>query len=124
MSKVSTFIISNYSMFQHGLKSLLSQQSEVEVVGRARTPDQALDQVKVLHPDVVILDSTNLPDDPNFVLKRIFRACPNVKVICLNLHSNLLAIYRLVEPKSAEFQVLRHKVEDPTDLMQAIGYVF
>jgi DNA-binding NarL/FixJ family response regulator len=121
MSKVSTFIISSYSMFQQGLKSLLSQQSNVEIVGRAAYPDQAIDQVRDLHPDLVILDSTNLADDPRSVLKRIFRACPTIKVICLNLHSNLLAVYLLTEPRSAEVRVLKRKVEDLPDLIQAIG---
>jgi DNA-binding NarL/FixJ family response regulator len=108
-------------MFQQGLKSLLSQQGNVKIVGRATYPDQAIDRVKGLHPDVVILDSTNLADDPRSVLKRIFRACPTIKVICLNLHSNLLAVYLMAEPKSAGLRVLKRKVEDLPDLIQAIG---
>src|SRR5262245_37324566 len=112
MPKINTFIISNYAMFQQGLKSILSQQGNVEVVGRARTPDQALREVEIIHPDVIILDSTSLADDPLSMLRHIFRVCPNIKVICLNLHSNLLAAYHLVEPRSAELRVLKRTVED------------
>jgi DNA-binding NarL/FixJ family response regulator len=47
-------------MFQHGLESLLSQQDGVDIIGRTTNPDSALEQIKTLQPDVVIIDSTKL----------------------------------------------------------------
>jgi DNA-binding NarL/FixJ family response regulator len=60
MSKKTTFIISSHLMFQHGLESLLSQQDGVDIIGRTTNPDSALEQIKTLQPDVVIIDSTKL----------------------------------------------------------------
>ncbi|MBE7550244.1 MAG: response regulator transcription factor [Anaerolineales bacterium] len=124
-SKKSAFIISNYLMFQRGLKNLLVQQAKIEIVGATESPDQAIEQVKSLHPDVVILDSTNMPGDPLVSLKHIFHAYPHVKVICLNLHSNQLAIYQAVQQRAMiEYRVFKWKVEDIADLFQAISYNF
>ena len=124
-SKKSAFIISNYLMFQRGLKNLLTQQEKIEIVGATESPDRAIEQVKSLHPDVVILDSTNMPGDPLASLKHIFRACPNVKVICLSLHNNQMAIYHAVQRRATiEYRVSKWKVEDIANLFQAISYNF
>ncbi|MCL4301566.1 MAG: response regulator transcription factor [Anaerolineae bacterium] len=123
--KKSTFIISNYLMFQRGLKNLLTEQEKIEIVGATESPDQAIEQVKSLHPDVVILDSTNMPGDPLTSLKHIFHAYPKVKVICLSLHNNQMAIYQAVQQRATiEYRVFRWKVEDIADLFQAISYNF
>lgn len=123
--KKSAFIISNYLMFQHGLKNLLTQQDKIEVVGVTVSPDQAIEQVKALHPDVVILDSTNMSGDPLISLKRIFSACPDIKVICVSLHSNQMAIYQAIHRRArTEYRVFKWKVEDIADLFQAISYSF
>jgi len=45
------------------LESLLSQQDGVNIVGRTTNPDLALEQIKMLQPDVVIVDSTRLSID-------------------------------------------------------------
>jgi DNA-binding NarL/FixJ family response regulator len=87
-------------MFQHGLKNLLTQQEKIEIVGVTASPDQAIEQVKSLQPDVVILDSTNMPGDPLASLKRIFRACPDIKVICLSLYNNQVAIYQVIRRRA------------------------
>lgn len=124
-SKKSAFIISNYLMFQRGLKNLLTQQEKIEIVGATENPNQAIEQVKSLHPDVVILDSTNMPGDPLASLKHIFHACPNVKIICLSLHNNQMAIYQAVQQRATiEYRVFKWKVVDIADLFQAISYNF
>lgn len=95
-------------MFQRGLKNLLAQQEKIEIVGATERPDQAIEQVKSLHPDVVILDSTNMPGDPLVSLKHIFHACPTAKVICLSLHNNQMAIYQAVRQQAKiEYRVLK-----------------
>jgi DNA-binding NarL/FixJ family response regulator len=112
-------------MFQHGLKNLLIQQGRIEIVGATANPDQAIEQVKALQPDVVILDSTNMAGDPLTSLKRIFRASPSIKVICLSLHNNQMAIYQAIQQRTmTEYRVFKWKVEDMADLFQAISYSF
>lgn len=123
--KKSAFIISNYLMFQHGLKNLLTQQGKVEVIGATASPDEAIEKVKALHPDVVILDSTKMFGDPLSSLKRIFSASPDIKVICLSLHNNQMAIYQAIQQRTmTEYRVFKWKVEDAADLFQAINYAF
>jgi DNA-binding NarL/FixJ family response regulator len=48
-------IVSHYSLFDQGLRSALSRQPDVEVVGVCRDLEEAHAQVQVLHPDVLLL---------------------------------------------------------------------
>ncbi len=110
-------------MFQHGLESLLSQQDGVDIVGRASSPDLALEQIKTLQPDVVIVDSTKSSAE---VISKIIRALSDhrdMKVIGLNLHDNHLALYQLSRPATSDYQKLEWSVNSVTDLLKAISYM-
>ena len=76
-------------MFSQGLESLLRKESHFDIVGREKDMGQALEQIKALQPDVVIVDTDN--SHPG--VTPILRANPGVKVISLSLQNNDLYIY-------------------------------
>lgn len=110
-------------MFQHGLESLLNQQDGVDIVGRASSPDLALEQIKTLQPDVVIVDSTKLSADVISKIIRVLSDHRDTKVIGLNLHDNHLALYQLDQPATNDYQKLEWRVDTVTDLLKAISYM-
>jgi len=83
-------------MFAHGLRSLLSQDPDLQLVGQETDIDRALEQIKVSQPDIVILDSSG-PSMQKLDLKRILLARPGLKVIGLSLNSNNLYIYQATQ---------------------------
>jgi two-component system, NarL family, response regulator DevR len=122
MPKNSIFIISNHLMFQHGLESLLGHDSEVAIVGRAATIDQAVGELSRLRPDVVIIDSTSpITGLTSFILS-VLSIGTNIKIISLNLHDNQLCIYQYDRQQSAGYDMVEWKVKDITDLIKAINY--
>jgi DNA-binding NarL/FixJ family response regulator len=122
MSNKTTFIISSHLMFQHGLKSLLSQQNGVDIIGHSTNPDSALEQIKTLQPDVVIVDNTKLPVDLISKLLKTLNHQRDMKVIGLNLHDNQLTLYQRSQPAAVEYQKLEWRVDGITDLLNAISY--
>ncbi len=109
-------------MFQHGLESLLSQQNGVDIVGRATNPDLAIEQIKTLQPDIVIVDNTKLPVDLISKILQTLNDQRNMKVIGLNLHDNQLTLYQRNQSVAVEYQKLEWRVDGITDLLNAIGY--
>jgi DNA-binding NarL/FixJ family response regulator len=86
----SIFIISQYPMFGQGLKSLLQQQADLDIVGWETDLDEAIKQIKELQPEIVLLES-----DRSFPgVSPILQASPDSKVINLNLHSTRLYLYQ------------------------------
>lgn len=122
MSRKTTFIISSHLMFQHGLESLLSQQNGVDIVGRATNPDLAIEQIKTLQPDVVIVDSTKLSAEVISKIIRVLSDYRDTKVIGLNLHDNQLTLYQRNQSVAVEYQKLEWQVDGITDLLNAISY--
>ncbi|MBM4467201.1 MAG: response regulator transcription factor [Chloroflexi bacterium] len=87
------FMLSSHPLFSQGVESLLRRETGLEIVGREADADQALERIKELQPDVVVLDSADLRD-PMPVVMRIFREGVGAKVISLNLKDNTMHVYR------------------------------
>ena len=104
------FILSSHPLFGQGVESLLRREAGLEIVGRETDVDKAVERIKELQPDVVILDSADPACDPTPAVMRILKEGLGTKVIGLNLQDNTLCIYR------GEQRV----VKEVKDLMEAI----
>src|SRR5262245_28838197 len=108
----NVFIISKNLMFGDGLKSLLSRVAKFNIVGQETSVDRAIEQVKKIQPDVIILDSEDDVYAVNLMLIRILQPYCSVKVIGLNLQSNDLYTYQ------TSYRVAQG-AEDLVDVIQA-----
>ncbi len=88
------FILSSHLLFGRGVESLLHQETGLEIVGRETDVDKAIERIKELQPDVVIVDSADPAGDPTPAVMRILREEVGTKVIGLNLQDNIVCIYR------------------------------
>ncbi len=103
-------LVSQHSLFGSGLQSLLTHQANIVIAGQETVPARAIECVKALKPDVVIVDSECQGCDPAELALAVFRAGSKARVIGLSLKDNTIHIYR-------NEQRIAHGVED---LMQAI----
>ncbi|HQR31413.1 MAG TPA: response regulator transcription factor [Blastocatellia bacterium] len=86
MSKLGVFLVDDHPIVRKGLKALVAEQLDMEVVGEAGDGRSALLQAKELLPDVMILDIT-LPDLNGIqLMEKIKQVCPQVKVLVLTVH--------------------------------------
>jgi DNA-binding NarL/FixJ family response regulator len=88
------FILSCHPLFGQGVESLLRREAGLEIVGQETDLDQAVERIKEIRPDVVILDCAEPARDPTLAVMRILREGLGTKVIGLNLQNNTLYIYR------------------------------
>ena len=86
-------LVSRQSLFSSGLQSMLSHQAQIEIVGQETDAACALERVRELRPDVVIVDSTSPGVDAPELALAIFRAGMRVRVIGLGLEDNAIHIY-------------------------------
>lgn len=108
----NVFIISKNLMFGDGLKSLLSRAAKFKIVGQETNIDRAIEQVKKIKPDVIILDSDDAIQALTLVLRRVLQPHSTVKVIGLNLQSNDLYTYQ------TSYRIARG-AEDLVDVIQS-----
>ncbi len=79
-------LIDDHHVVREGLRMLLSDQGDVEVVGEASTRDDALTMVRDARPDVVILDITLGDTDGIPLIAAVRAAQPRASVLVLSMH--------------------------------------
>ena len=81
-------IVDDHGIVREGLKSLIEQHSEMEVIGEAKDGNMALQLTKDLSPDVVIMDVSMPNLNGVEATKYITKQKPDVKVIILSVHTD------------------------------------
>ncbi len=109
MDSVRVLIVSDSSMFGHGLQSLLISQAEVEILGGGTNINQAIEQIETLRPDVVIWGDSGMKRDSGWE-EILLTAKPGLKIISLSLQNNEIVIY----------QSVRKMAQDLQDLIEAV----
>ncbi len=79
-------IVDDHGIVREGLKSLIEQQPEMEVVGEAENGQTAIQLTKELSPDVVIMDVSMPNLNGVEATKYLLQQKPDIKVIILSMH--------------------------------------
>ena len=84
MNKIlKVFLADDHEMVCEGLKKLIQEQSDMEVIGEAGNGRTAWQEIKKLQPDIVVTD-VSMPDMNGAQLtKRLSQEYPQIKVIAL-----------------------------------------
>ncbi len=93
MLRSRVFILYSHGLFARGVQSLLGQEKEVEVVGMERDDHQALEKIRRLRPDVILVDSSTAPEGHCLTISGIFQEIPEARVITISLRENGIDVY-------------------------------
>lgn len=88
------YMLSNHPLFCEGVATLLRQESAMEFVGRESDAERAVEQIRDLRPDVVIIDTSNTFAKPCSIVAKIFDEKLGARIVGLNLNDNTMCIYR------------------------------
>ena len=88
------FMVSGHPLFSQGVEILLRQEKDLTIVGRETDADKAIERIKELRPDVIILEHALPEYDPMPIVMRLLIERLNAKIIGLNLQANSIYIYR------------------------------
>ena len=84
--KFTILIVEDHTLLRHGLVDMIVSDPTLEVVGEVDNGRDAIQQAKILMPDLILMD-LNLPImNGTEALSEIKRANPNIKVMVLTAH--------------------------------------
>ncbi|MBU2548505.1 MAG: response regulator transcription factor [Proteobacteria bacterium] len=85
--KTRVVLADDHTITREGLRALLAQHLDIEIVGEADNGRTAVQLALELVPDVVIMDLSMPELNGVEATRRIVKACPQVRVIALSMHS-------------------------------------
>ena len=86
---VRVALCDDHAVVRTGLRKILEDESDVEVVGEAATATEAVSVAGMLQPDVFVLD-LGLPDAHGLsAIRRILDVSPDSKVLVLTMHDEV-----------------------------------
>ena len=87
-AKLRILICDDHSLFREGVKTILSAQPEMEIVGEASDGLQAVEMTIALRPDLVLMD-ISMPLLKGFdAVRRIHRTLPDIHILMLTIHDD------------------------------------
>jgi two-component system, NarL family, response regulator NreC len=83
---IRILLADDHGVLRAGLRALLANQPEFEVVGEADNGALAVSLASTLHPDVVLLDLQMPPEGGLAIARRLRTSCPGCRVLFLSVH--------------------------------------
>ena len=115
--QIRVLIVDDYPEGRTDIKNLLSTAKDMVVVGEGGSGSEAIEQVAVKNPDILLLDM-ELPDERgDIVMRRIHEMQPDMKVLALSSHNDRDYILGMIQHGAAGYIT---KDEAPTMLIDAI----
>jgi len=120
MNKLRVFLAEDQTILRHGLRALIANQPDMEVVGEAGDGESAVQQVKQLKPDLVVMDVSMPKLDGVQATEMLQRDCPQVKVLALTVHESKSYLRRLIKAGATGYVVKRSAADS---LIRAIRVI-
>ena len=95
--RIRVLLVDDHKLMREGLRALLAEAPDIDVVGEASDGREALDFVRTLQPDVVVMD-IGMPELNGIeACRRIRTEHERVKVIALSTHTDKRYVHHMLE---------------------------
>jgi two-component system response regulator NreC len=117
MARAKVLLVDDHVIVRQGLKALLSDEPDMEVVGEANNGREALEKLAALEPDVVLMDISMPGLNGIEATRQIKQRYPDVKVVILSMHANEEYVFQVLQAGAAGYVL---KLSDSMEVLTAI----
>jgi len=120
MNRVKLFLADDHPIVRDGLRFLLNAQPDMEVVGEAADGRMALQEIREVRPDIVILDIAMPVLNGIAVAEQIQELHPEIRVIILSMHATTEHIFRALRAGAEGYLVKETAGEEVLDAIRTV----
>lgn len=121
MAKIRVLVADDHAVLRSGLRLLINAQPDLHVVGEAGDAVGAVEQARLLRPDVISLDLAMPGSEGVGVIERLRRECPMSRILVLTMHGDP-AFFRAALAAGAAGYVVKTAAD--TELVSALRAVY
>ncbi|MBM3151543.1 MAG: response regulator transcription factor [Chloroflexi bacterium] len=115
--KIRLLLVDDHAVVRSGLRMLLGNESDVDIIGEAGTGQEALAAVRQDRPQVVLMD-IGLPDMSGIEATKVIKdQFPQTAVVALTIHEDEEYFFRMLEAGASGYVPKRAA---PGELLTAI----
>jgi len=103
MTKIRVLVTDDHAIIRDGICALLSLTGDIEAVGVAANGKEALEMVRELTPDVVLMDIAMPIMGGVEAIRRIRKEFPKVKVLALTQYDDKAYVFPVIEAGASGF---------------------
>lgn len=116
--KIRVLLVDDHALVRLGLKTLINDRLEMEAVGEASSTAEALRQVELLHPDVVLMD-IRMPGGGGIdATRQVVAHYPKTRVVILTSFADDELVMRAIQAGAVGYIL---KEADNQELLRAIA---
>ena len=105
MKRIRILIADDHALVRAGIRALLEKQPNMEVVAEASNGREAIEFVRQLQPDVVLMD-ISMPDLNGLeAVRQLVKEFPGTKSICLSMHADEEYVWHALQAGAAGYLV-------------------
>lgn len=117
MKQATILLVDDHEMLRKGLRLLIEQEQGLHVIGEAGDGQQAIDQIRLHSPDIVVMD-INMPNINGIeATRQIMLDFPQTMILALSIHSGKTYVEEMLEAGAAGYLL---KESAPKELITAI----
>jgi DNA-binding NarL/FixJ family response regulator len=105
-------IVDDHSIFREGLKKIINEMEELELVGEAENGAVFLDLLKTITPDIVLMDILMPVMDGIETTEMALRKNPSLKILVLSMFGEEDYVYSMIDKGICGFILKTADVED------------
>lgn len=112
---IRVIIADDHHLVRQGIKALLDNVSDIDVVGEAATGQEAIDLVEKLTPEVIVMDISMPRLDGAQATERILSLKLPTQVVILSMHSDAILAQQLLN-EGVKGYLLKESISDELTL--------
>ena len=116
----TVLLVDDHPLMRKGLRALLENEHGIIIAGEAADGVEAVEQARLLTPDVIIMDITMPRLNGIEATRRILSELPDTRIIALSIHSEKRFVEEMLHAGAAGYLV---KDSVPEELVRAIHAV-
>jgi len=120
MKKIKLLVADDHKIFRQGIKKLLEEEPDLQVVGEAADGREAVKKATELKPDMVLMDIAMAKLNGLEATRQIKKSLPRTKVVMLTMHKNEEYVLQSFQAGASGYILKEGAVEELVSAIRSI----